>query len=199
MTITYPLSLPAARKPRSIVLRPRNVVGVNESPGSLVQQTYKFPGERWEADVSLPLMGRADGEAWAAFLTSLQGPYGSFLLGDPAHTAPRGSVSGSVTATGAAMAYVVTLSGGSGSFAVGDWISVSHSGVPRLYKILNAPSAAGGTADIWPALRGAVSGAAVTYLSPTGRFMLTGNPPEYTRDSAGRIQIGAFTAVEDLR
>lgn len=200
MTISYPLVLPSARKPRSVVFHMKNVVGVNTAPTSLVSQRYKFPGERWEVDVSMPLMPRADGEAWVGFLTSLQGPLGSFYIGDPAHPSPRGTVAGSVVANGAqsAGAYTLAVSGGTGSFAIGDWLQITHSGIKRLYKALSVGSASGSTLDIWPSLRAAVSnGDAVVVTSCVGKFMLTGMP-EYTLDSAGRYQIGTFSAVEDL-
>lgn len=199
MTISYPLTLPVARKPRQVVFHMRNVVGVNTAPTSLVAQRYKFPGERWELDISMPLMPRADGEAWVGFLTSLQGPLGSFYIGDPAHPSPRGTISGSVLVNGAhsAGSYTLALSGGSGSFAVGDWLQLTHSGIKRLYKALST-GGGGSSLDLWPSLRGSVSnGDAVTITNCVGKFMLTGMP-EYTLDSAGRYQIGTFTAVEDL-
>ena len=83
MAISYPLSTPTNKTIAEIRLIARNVVGVSTSPFTLKQQTYQFSGQRWEADIQLPAMQRDNAEEWVAFLMSLYGQKGTFLLGDP--------------------------------------------------------------------------------------------------------------------
>jgi hypothetical protein len=91
MAISYPLSLPSVKGPSSIVIRARNAVGMLESPFSFSQQVQDFGGDRWEMDVMLVPMKRANAEEWVAKLLALKGAYGTFLLGDSVNTSPRGS------------------------------------------------------------------------------------------------------------
>jgi hypothetical protein len=98
MAITYPLALPTQAGIANVALRAANVVALSQSPFTYRQQVFKHPGERWEATVSLPSMARANAEAWVSFLLALKGQSGTFLLGDPANTAPRGAAANFGTA-----------------------------------------------------------------------------------------------------
>jgi len=93
MAESYPIALPTHTGIAQIRLLARDVVGVSTSPFNLKQQTFRHPGQRWEADITLPPMQRADAEQWAAFLLRMRGQYGTFLLGDPANATPRGTAS----------------------------------------------------------------------------------------------------------
>ena len=209
---TFPLAFPTYTGVKGIVIRPRKVVGVNTSPGSLVSQVYEWPGERWEADVSLPLMNRAAAEQWAAWMLSLRGPVGSFLMGDPAGTTPRGAAAttpGTPQVDGAQAALLRTLAikTGLGTTAnylrAGDWISLSTGSTRRLHKVLadaSLSSAGKVTLDIWPALRVAVTDSATIYVSSTtGRFMLTGAALDMSIDTASIYQPAVMGCIEDLR
>lgn len=196
MAISYPLAFPTHKGVRSITIRQRKVVGLSMSPFSLIPQTYEHPGEMWEADITLPPMNRAAGEAWIAWLASLRGSVGSFTMGDPAGATSRGGASGSPTATGSIRARTITVSGGSGSLYAGDWISL---GGRYLHKVL-ANVALGGSAsvEIWPALRAAVSGAACTVNGATGRWFLA-ETPGWDIDVASIYRPQTIKALEDLR
>lgn len=80
MTITYPLSFPTTVGLTDSNLKMRTSVSMNESPFSFTQQVYNWQGERWEIDVVLPLMKRAVAEEYKAFLASLKGKLGTFLM-----------------------------------------------------------------------------------------------------------------------
>lgn len=80
MTITYPLSFPTTIGLTDSNFKMRTSVSVNESPFSYTQQVYNWQGERWEVDVVLPLMKRAVAEEYKAFLASLKGKFGTFLM-----------------------------------------------------------------------------------------------------------------------
>jgi len=83
MAITYPLNTPTNIGIANITLSAENAVAISQSPFTFQQQVVAHPGQRWAASVSLPPMKRQDAEYWIAFLLSLKGQVGTFLLGDP--------------------------------------------------------------------------------------------------------------------
>ena len=93
MSITYPLSLPTSIGIESIELRAVNAVATSQSPFTYKQQIVAHQGQRWEASVSVPAVRRDLAAPWKAFLTSLKGQQGTFLLGDPDYVTARGKVS----------------------------------------------------------------------------------------------------------
>lgn len=212
MAVTFPLSLPA-KNYRSIEIVQRKVVGVSTSPFSLVPQTYEHPGERWEATIALAPMARADAEPWVAWLLSLRGPVGSFLLGDVAGATARGSagaapgtpqVDGNQSAQARTLAIKTGLVGPVSNYLrAGDWLQLGSGSTARLHKVLTDASldiSGKATLDIWPSLRAAVSNnATVTLASARGLFMLAGSAGSYEIDSAGIYRGGAIACVEDLR
>lgn len=211
MTISYPRTFPTHKGVRGIHIRQRKVVGVSTAPSSLIAQTYEWPGERWEADFTLPPMSRADGEAWIAWLISLRGPVGSFLMGDPAGATARGSAAGTpgtpqVNGAQSARARTLDIKTGLGTVSnylrAGDWISLGTGSSRRLHKVLADASLSSGnvTLDIWPSLRANVSNNDTVYVAnATGRFMLAGNPTEYDIDVASLYRPNTIACIEDLR
>jgi hypothetical protein len=83
MAISYPLSTPTNIGIANITLMAENAVAISQSPFTFQQQIIAHPGQRWSASISLPPMRRVDAENWVAFLLSLKGQVGTFLLGDP--------------------------------------------------------------------------------------------------------------------
>ena len=90
MAIVYPLSTPTNIGIANIIFSADNATAISQSPFTYAQQVVKHQGERWRASVSLPPMKAVDAEYWIAFLLSLRGQYGTFLLKDPNYSAPRG-------------------------------------------------------------------------------------------------------------
>ena len=91
MAITYPVNTPTNIGIANITLSAENAVAISQSPFTFQQQVVAHPGQRWAASVSLPPMKRQDAEYWIAFLLSLKGQVGTFLLGDPNCVAAQGS------------------------------------------------------------------------------------------------------------
>lgn len=71
-----------------------NADAMSESPFTYSQQVFKHPGERWRASVSVAPSKKEFSEPWVAFLMSLRGRSGTFLLGDPARKQSMGSALG---------------------------------------------------------------------------------------------------------
>ena len=90
MAIAYPLNTPTNIGIASITFTAENAVAISQSPFTYAQQVVSHPGQRWGASISLPPMKRQDAEYWVAFLLSLKGQAGTFLLSDPNCPLPQG-------------------------------------------------------------------------------------------------------------
>ena len=102
MAITYPLNLPTNIGFANITLRAVNQTAMTMSPFTYKQQIYNHSGQRWEAECQIPPLKRDDAEGWIAFLLSLRGQGGTFLLGDPLGATARGTLGGTPVVNGAA-------------------------------------------------------------------------------------------------
>lgn len=209
MTLSYPLTMPTATMGiAEIELRAENAVAVTQSPFTFKQQIFRHAGQRWSARVGIAPVNRAYGEPWIAFLTALNGPYGTFLLGDPLGTQPRGAV-------GTAMVLInlsrtigqdtLSLKGlpvsTAGVFRAGDYLQLGSGATATLHKVLQDAASNGSgitVVDIWPAVRRSVAvDEVVTYVNARGVFRLAGNQQAWT--IANNLRYGvSFEAVEAI-
>ena len=194
MAITYPLSLPTHTGIRGIELRAINAVAYSASPFTFAGQTHAYSGQMWQADVTLPPMKIADAEQWLGFLISLRGQYGTFLLGDPLRTAPRGTAV-SVRVTGATGSGSVSVTTG-GSLLAGDYIQLGSGSDATLHKVLQDQSGPG-TLEIWPALRKDRTDVLATIRDAKGLFRLSTNEQAWSINEASIYGI-TFSAREAI-
>lgn len=192
MAISYPLSLPTNIGMASIELRAKNTVAVSSSPFTYKQTVYAYDGQMWEADVTLPPMNRDDAESWIAFLMSLKGRYGTFLLNDPSATSVRGTAT-SATITGSAGDSSVTVTM-TGTLKAGDYIQLGTGSDATLHKVLVDKSGSG-TLEIWPKLRKARSSVSADLTSASGLFRLASNETAWSVNDASFYGI-SFGATE---
>lgn len=205
MAISYPLALPAAPGFKSAQFSGRAVVGVSRSPFTGQQQVQEFAGQWWEANLQLPPMIRASAEAWLAFFLKLSGMKGTFLLGDPGGSQPRGLFAGTPLVDGAHAARSATLAlrglTVGTTILAGDYVQVGIGAATRLHKNLNdvtADAFGKATLDIWPFTRAALSdGAAVTNQNCVGTFRLATNDMPWDLGEA-LIYGVSFSAIEAL-
>ena len=122
MSISYPLALPTHTGMSDITFRTTNAVAFSRSPFTFSGQVFAYSGQMWQADVTLPPMHRVDAEKWVAWLVSLRGQYGTFLLSDPVSPTIRGTAT-SATITGTAQSNSVTVSM-TGTLLAGDMIQI---------------------------------------------------------------------------
>lgn len=205
MAITYPLSLPTITGIANIVITARNSVAVATSPFTLTTQVMQHQGSRWEASVTLPPMKRASAEEWIAFLISLNGAYGTFLLGDPMGATARGSASTAAgtplvnggSQTGSTLNIDGAPNNATGYLKAGDYIQVGT----NLYKVLADANSNGSgqvSIDIWPRLRSSpADNAAVVVAGAKGLFRLSSSDASFSIDNASVYGIN-FSAVEAL-
>ena len=209
MAITYPLSTPTNKTIASITLVARNVIGVSTSPFNFKQQVHQYSGQRWEADITLPRMAREDAEQWVAFLMSLYGQKGTFLLGDPLGGPARGSASpaagppgvNGASQTGGTLNIDGLPASATGYLKAGDYIQLGSAATSQLYKVLaDADSNSSGEAslDIYPNLRSSpADGATVVVSNAKGLFRLASNETSWNINNLAFYGI-TFGAVESL-
>jgi len=181
MTISYPLALPSTDIAK-IKLVANNIVGISQSPFTAAQQVYKYSGQYWEADISLPPMKREVAEYWISFLLKLNGSYGTFLLGDPIGATARGVATGTPLVKGGSQTGNELLTDGwttstTGILKAGDYIQLGSGSSAKLHKVLddvNSDSSGNATLTLFPDLRTSPSdNSAIVVSSPKGVFRLT--------------------------
>jgi hypothetical protein len=199
MAISYPLTPPSPFNVSRLSLTGVSATSRNVSPFTLQTQQYNWPGQAWLGSVDCPPMKRADAEEIVAFLLKAQ--RGTFLFQDYANPLNRGGITGTLdvaTATANGTTLTFTNIGGSGNFAVGDWLQISTS----LYKVVQFNTAL--SVDVFPALRKSyAAGTDIIYGRPDnadraqGVFRLTAPSTEWSIGEANIYGI-TFGIVEDV-
>jgi len=206
MTISYPLSLPAASRSFSqLTITGRSVVGMSTSPFSLTQQVQDSLAEAWILQATLPPLKRADGELYVAWKLALRGRRGTFLAGDVANPTPRGTWAGSSPLVMGAgqVGYVLDIDGlvPGRTGLEGDWFQLGSGASSRMYKLTKAFTANGSgqaTLDFFPQIRETpVDNASLTLSSPKAVWRLDSNDSEWSIDVALTygLSISAMEAI----
>lgn len=209
MAISYPLNTPTNIGIANITLMAENAVAISSSPFTFQQQIVAHAGQRWAASISLPPMKRQDAEYWVAFLLSLKGQAGTFLLGDPNCQTPQGSAkttAGTPLVNGAGQIGDVLAIDGlptsvSNYLVAGDYIQLGTGTTSTLHKVLtNVTTDSSGNAllDIWPNIRTApADNAAVAVANTKGRFRLKSNMQQWNINEISSYGI-TFDCVEAI-
>lgn len=205
MPIAFPLSMPTAPAIRNIRFRPLTTVAISRSPFTFTQQVQRGQGQAWSAEVELPPMKRAQAEAWNAFFLALNGPEGTFLLGDPDARTPRGVASGAPVVSGAGQTGQDLVTAGwapstPGVLLAGDYVQVGSGGAARLYKVLldaSSDAAGAATLSLWPRVRTAPPDATPLVLENAAGLFRLQEMPGWSADEASVYGI-SFTAIEAL-
>lgn len=209
MAISYPLTLPTASGIAQINLRAVNSVSISESPFTFKQQVIEHTGQRWEAEVSMPPMQRADAEQWISFLVSLAGVKGTFLLGDPSASTPRGSASttpgtpvvNGAGQTGASLTIDGCPTSATGYLKAGDYIQLGGGSSATLHKVLtdvNTDASGQASLDLWPYIRTAPADDATIIVSDAkGLFRLASNQTDWSINNASIYGV-TFPAIEAI-
>jgi hypothetical protein len=207
---TYPLTLPSVKSwAAGTRMGVEVAVGVAESPFTLSAQRQIWGGARWVFQGVLPIMVRADAEEWIAFRQRLRGPSGSFLLGYPGYTTPRGTWAGSpvadtagsptVNRAGDTDLFIRGLSNGA-TVKAGDMFQLGSGAASRLHKNLTAQTAGASgrlMLDVDPPLREVpTDGLALVTNDPKGVFMLTDTTPMWTLEEALHYAELGLSALE---
>ena len=170
---------------QSMTMRLRSATAMTESVFTYDQQVFSHPGVRWEAEVTLPPMTRAEAKEYEGFFAGLRGMKETFTMGNPLHTASvTGTVTGSANDTQITEAF-------SGAHAVGDYFSVSGH-IHIITEIVDAT-----TIKIMPPLRQTVSAATVDFTLPVGTWRLASNEIGWSINQAS-IYGFSFSCIEAI-
>lgn len=194
MAINYPLALPTVTGVRSIELQATNAVAVSRSPFTFASQVHAYSGQMWSAGLTLPPMKLTEARQWTAWLTSLRGQYGSFLLGDTSCSQISGTAT-SATVTGSAGDNTINVTM-TGTILAGDMIQIGTNSDATLHKVL-VDQSGDGNLEVWPALRTDRTAVALTLTNARGVFRLASNDVAWSVDEASIYGI-SFSAVEKI-
>jgi hypothetical protein len=174
------------------------------APTTGSRQVFANPRQMWQITVEVAALSRANAEAWLGYLLSLNGPQGTFYMGDPVNTSPRGVGTGTPRVNGAGQSINTLVTDGwttsqSGIMKAGDWLQVGAGSTQQLVKVTadaNSDGFGNATLEIWPRIRTAFADNTSLYVtSPKGVFYLA-QPISWDVDT-DRITKGlSFTAVE---
>lgn len=198
MPISFPLTPPASMRYSARESSPRSLASMVVSPFTGAQQVYAWPGQWLVFSFELRAMPDSVAGEVEAFFMALNGPEGTFYLGDSVRTVSRGNPSGSwqVGAGAVAGSTTLPLQNGSGSFAVGDWLQVGSGAGQKLHRVTQVN---GGSVDVFPRLRSAYAqGTAIVYTNAKGVFRLAGGIPTARFDAAKICDGLSFDAIELL-
>ena len=208
MTISYPINFPTVRGIMNITWRAQRADLASTSPVSFAEQIVRHPGQRWQADVVMPPLERAEGEEFAAFLLRLDGRFGTFLLVPPETKTARGSASTTpgtpVVNLGSQTGNSIDIDGlplsASGYLLNGDTIQLGTGTGTRLHRVINdvnTNSSGEATLDIWPSLRSSpADGAAVVVSGGAGHFRLSSPDMNWSID--GQDLYGLSFAITEV-
>jgi hypothetical protein len=203
MAISYPLTMPSYPGVTRVTFSQVNAVAISESPWTFSSQTQVHQGQKWQAEFTLPVMAREHAEQWMCFLLQLNGTAGTFMLGDPLQTFPRGNWSGVPVVNGGGQrgnSLAIRGFAAGATIEPGDMFQI---GV-RLYKYIGTTAVAANgsgqaTIDIFPRLREIpADGTGIITITPKGLFRLSSNDIEiYSSHQMEYYEVGV-SAVEAL-
>ena len=196
MAISYPLTPPAGIRIASLRFSAISAVARNISPFTFSSQSYNWTGTMLSGDVECPPMNRADAEELIGFL--IMAARGTFYFRDYANGTQRGNMSSNPQLDGAhaANTTTITIDGGSGSWAVGDYIQLGTGSSSKLHKITKANTAT--SYEIFPLLRTAYpDNTAIDYTDAVGVFRLGTTTCDWSIDTAKKygLNFSIFEAI----
>jgi len=198
--------MPTVTGRSSITITAVNAVVYEQSPFTFAGQAQASAGQMWRADVSLPPLSYLQAPVWIAWLVSLRGQFGTFLMGNQMCGAPLGSAGGTPLIKGANQTGEdINLDGATGSqtgwLKAGDYCQLGTGSTSRLHQVTaDANSDAGGdvTLSLWPHVRLApADDAALVVSNAVGRWRLSENSQSWTVDNAVKYGI-SFAAMEAI-
>ena len=204
MAISYPLAFPTATGVKSVTISPISIVGVTRSIYTLEEQVQTHPGQAWHAEVNLPIMNDVNAQAWIAFLLSLNGVQGTFLMSDPTGALPRGAASSNRNPS--------PLVDGAGQLGNeldidncpvsitdylkrGDYIQLDY-GYHRLLEDASTNASGEVSLSIWPNLRRSpANNESVRTINPVGIWRLV-SPSAFYTDTDFLFKDMSFSCIE---
>ena len=206
MAISYPLALPTATGIKSVTITPISIVGITRSIYTLEEQVQAHPGQAWQADINLPIMNDVNAQAWIAFLLSLNGVQGTFLMSDPTGALPRGAASSNrspspLVAGGGQSGNELDIDNCPASITDylkrGDYIQLDY-GYHRLLEDTSTNASGEANLSIWPNLRKSpADNGSVRTINPVGIWRLL-SPTSFYTDTDFLFKDMSFSCIEAI-
>ncbi len=183
MTIYTAPSSPAPADPLTIT--PEVAVAISENPFTLARESFIWPGQRWNWQVSLPPMERSVAEAWCSLALRANGPGYPILFGPPQLLSKRGAGGGTpvIDGDGQLRSQAVATRGWPESTAVlydGDWLQLGSDEDARLHRVcgdVTSDEDGYATIEMWTVpLRSLSDGEEITIDSPVGAWFFSEMP-----------------------
>lgn len=199
------VTVPSSSCIASVVMTLKRVIGVTQSPFTLEDQSFKWPGEAWSIDFQMPpILNRRIAADWKAFGLALEGQYNRFLMGDPTARIPQGVATGTpqvngINQTGNTLATKGWTNNINGILLKGDYIQLGTGESSKLHMLIedaNSDGSGNANLSIVPALRSSPSDSApIVVNNPRGVFRLTNNSWSWSVNP-GPVYRMSFQAVE---
>ncbi len=185
MALTYPLSFPSVGV-QSMTMRLVRVNAATQSPFTLKPQIFEHQGTRWEAEITLPPLTDQESRSVQAFLTGLKGMVGTFLFGNPLHTAPYGTATTVTLSANASVNDDELTCNGDGTLLAGDYFQLGTGDDSRIHQVVeDVTVGTGSTVKIEPPVRvAATSGDSLVLTNPKGAWRLSAPDVEWAINNA---------------
>lgn len=210
MPPTYPLTVPTVPAPKRSFMRLLRAVGQGKTPFTFQQQVERHQGAQWQIELQYPSMSRAQAAEWRAFVLSMNGRFGTCLLGDYDSRTPRGIATGTPLADSAGSPSINLAgdrtfytkgwtTGQTGIMLKGDMFQLGSGLSTELYEVVEDANSDGSglaTLEIEPPLRSDIAdSASITIQEPKGLFRFASNDIGW--DSNEAIRFGFAIAFEE--
>jgi hypothetical protein len=211
MTITYPRSLPSNGKFKTVGWRQIDVTSDMASPFTGASQVVSWPGQWLQCTLTLVAMNRADMQQWDAWIASLKGSVGTFLLPDPLRLEPLGTAALTpliipLVAGGGQTGDTLEIDGcpeaETGYLLAGDLFQLGSGSTARIYKLLedvDTNEYGEAVLHFWPDLRvSPANNAEVTLINPCGLFHRMSGVTDWTNQPGQMTAERSFDVKEKL-
>lgn len=190
MAITYPVNIPNHNF-QSMTMRLVRAVGLTASPFTLQQQVYQYDGARWEMDITLPPLSYVEARQWEAFILSLRGMTGTFIMGNPLHDEPQGTATTVLlNGAGTVRSTSISVDGASSgqTLKAGDYFQLGSGLDAHIHQVVQDATFNGSgqaTLDIEPPLRTTyANNTSLDLTLPKGVWRLASNDIGWSVDQA---------------
>lgn len=184
MAITYPLTFPTTFGFSSFTIGIDHAVAVAESEFTFEAQVQEHQGVAWEIAGTLEILNRDQAEEYNAFIASLKGRLGTFLLTPAGSGTARGIATGTPLVNGGSQTGNTLITDGwtagqTGILKAGDYIQLGTGATSTLHRVLadvNSDGSGNATFDLAPKIITApADNAAIVVSNPKGLFRMKEN------------------------
>ncbi len=178
------LDLPDSACAASVTMTMTRVIAATQSPFTLEQQSFQWPGEAWSMSFDMPVItDRKIAQEWIAFALKLRGGFGYFLAGDPS-AVRQGIGGGTPRVNGAGQVGDELVTDGwtpnlEGVLLAGDYIQIGSAETTQLLMVsddVNTDSGGNAIIGVMPNIRnGPADNSPILIDGARGLFRLSDN------------------------